>query len=278
MLAPTTSLSDALALAAASSGGAQARFEYGWVRGAGSAAFILGTIASGQMVNVLGPSASLTLQSLLLAAAAVAVRFVPAAEPPKSYRAGVMPAPVRDLARIAKFRWVVLVAALILGSHAMHDAFLMIVWNRIGISASIGAMLWAESVAAEVLVFFWLGPLLLRYIRSQTGMAVAAAAAIVRWVLTAQVSSIAAFAFIEPLHGLTFALLHLACMRVLAAVVPAALAATAQAVYGFGIGAMTAALTLESGWLYARFGSAGFWGMAVLAALAMPFIWRVRRA
>jgi len=42
----------------------------------------------------------------------------------------------------------------------------------------------------------------------------------------------------QPLHGLTFALLHLACMRLLAENVPQQLAATAQAIYG----------TSASGW------------------------------
>jgi hypothetical protein len=37
---------------------------------------------------------------------------------------------------------------------------------------------------------------------------------------------------VEPLHGLTFALLHLACMQTLSVVVPPALAATAQRIYG----------------------------------------------
>jgi PPP family 3-phenylpropionic acid transporter len=66
-------------------------------------------------------------------------------------------------------------------------------------------------------------------------------------------------------------------MRVLAAVVPRTLAATAQTIYAFGIGAMTAALTFASGWLYARFGPAGFWAMAVLPMLAIPLIWLLPR-
>src|SRR5688500_18175020 len=46
-LAPMTVLADALALGAASA----RRFEYGWVRGAGSAAFIVATLLSGQVVS-----------------------------------------------------------------------------------------------------------------------------------------------------------------------------------------------------------------------------------
>ena len=60
---------------------------------------------------------------------------------------------------------------------------------------------------------------------------------------------------VEPLHGLTFALLHLACMQMLSVVVPLALAATAQAIYGgVAVGTMTAIITLVSGPLYGALG------------------------
>jgi MFS transporter, PPP family, 3-phenylpropionic acid transporter len=68
-------------------------------------------------------------------------------------------------------------------------------------------------------------------------MAVAAVAALVRWVLLAETSNILVIAIAEPLHGLTFALLHLSCMRVLAALVPREIAGLAQAIYGtVGVG------------------------------------------
>lgn len=278
MLSPTASLSDALALAAAAPApGTHARLEYGWVRGIGSAAFIVGTIGAGAVVNAFGPAASLRLQTVLLAAAAGAALLVPEVGLPKSGPVGVARQGLLDVLCIADFRWIVLVAALILGSHAMHDSFVMIVWSGAGISARTGGILWAESVAAEVLVFLWLGPLLLRHVRPYTGMRIAAIAAVLRWALTSQVTSVTAFAFIEPLHGMTFALLHLSCMRVLGAVVPRTLAATAQTIYAFGIGAMTAALTFASGWLYASFGPAGFWAMAALAMVAIPLIWLLPR-
>jgi PPP family 3-phenylpropionic acid transporter len=76
---------------------------------------------------------------------------------------------------------------------------------------------------------------------------------------------------IQPLHGFTFALLHLACMRLLAGSVPAHLAATAQAIYGtVGIGAATALLTLVSGWLYGRLGPPAFAVMSVLCLAGLP--------
>ena len=87
-----------------------------------------------------------------------------------------------------------------------------------------------------------------------------------------------ALALVQPLHGITFALLHLACMCVLARTVPQGLEGTAQAIYGtVGIGAATALLTLVSGALYARVGAQGFWGMAALCVLAITLTWQLRQ-
>jgi len=69
---------------------------------------------------------------------------------------------------------------------------------------------------------------------------------------------------------LTFAALHLACMRLIVGIVPAHLAATAQALYAFGAAATTATLTLLSGWLYGGIGAQGFLVMALLCAAALP--------
>jgi len=73
------------------------------------------------------------------------------------------------------------------------------------------------------------------------------------------------------LHGLTFALLHLTCMRLLAQCVPRHLEATALTIYGtVGIGVATALLTLACGPIFERFGAHGFWAMAALCAAALP--------
>src|SRR6266478_6002427 len=102
-------------------------------------------------------------------------------------------------------------------------------------------------------------------------------AGMVRWSVEAQTAWLPAMAAIQPLHGLTFALLHLANMRVLAETVPPRLAATALTLYGtVGVGAAVALLTLASGWLYAQFGAQGFWVMAVLCAAALPLARKLR--
>ena len=73
MLAPLTTIADALALAAARPRGeAKGRFEYGWVRGAGSAAFILGSVLAGQAIVAIDLDVIIWGGSALLVAAAAA--------------------------------------------------------------------------------------------------------------------------------------------------------------------------------------------------------------
>ena len=69
-------------------------------------------------------------------------------------------------------------------------------------------------------------------------------------------------AITEPLHGLTFGLLHLACMDIISRVVPVRLAATAQTFYAtIAMGATSAGVTLVAGPLYGQLGAAAFWVM-----------------
>jgi hypothetical protein len=78
---PGSWITDTLALGSAAPGpsehSAQRRFQYGWLRGAGSAAFICGTLLSGQAISRFGITAAVWLNAGLLAAKAVAARLVP---------------------------------------------------------------------------------------------------------------------------------------------------------------------------------------------------------
>jgi MFS transporter, PPP family, 3-phenylpropionic acid transporter len=276
-LAPTTNLADALALVA-SRAKEPLGFEYGWVRGAGSAAFIAASIIAGWAIAWQGLSIVIWLQALLMLAVPFAVMRVPAVgaaiDAPTITRAGIV-----ALLRLPVFRRVVLVASLILGSHALHDTFSVIRWKAADVSPQTISLLWSLSVAGEVLVFFVVGPWLLRHLTPAAAIALAAAAGAARWFVAALTTDVVALSVIQPLHGITFALLHLACMRLLAQAVPDGLAATAQAIYGtVGVGAATAVLTLLSGFLYARTGAAAFAVMSVLCLAALPIARSLRSA
>ncbi len=255
------------------------RFEYGWVRGAGSAAFILGTLLSGPAVARFGLNAIIWLNGLLLGLAAWWAHRLPNPAPTPMFAPPARSGGVRLLLRLPAFRRLMLVAALIQGSHAMHDGFIVIHWESLGIGDATISLLWSESVAAEVVVFLFIGPWLLDRLTPATASMLAAAAGILRWAVLAETTSTLASALVEPLHGLTFALQHLACMRLIGALVPAELAATAQAFYStVAVGAATALLTVASGTLYADFGAAGFWVMAALCAFALPLASGLRPA
>jgi MFS transporter, PPP family, 3-phenylpropionic acid transporter len=267
VLAPTTTLADALAL-----GASRGRFEYGWVRGAASAAFVVGSLVAGQVVGRASLDAVVWMHAALLAAAAATVALVPpldAGAPPTAVERSPAGG-IAVLLRLPTFRRLIAVAALVLGSHAMHDGFAMVRWNAAGIGAAAGSVLWSEAVVAEVVVFFGIGPALLARVGAGPALVLAATAGVVRWTTMATTTSLGALALVQPLHGLTFALLHLACMRVIAAVVPAHLAATAQAIYAVGATATSALMSVVAGALYGRAGAAGFLVMALVCASAVP--------
>jgi PPP family 3-phenylpropionic acid transporter len=169
---------------------------------------------------------------------------------------------MRTLLAIPAFRRLLLVSALVSGSHAFYTGFATLRWQAAGIEAGAVGLLWSVSVAAEVAVFFLLGRPLLARLGPGGLLALAAAAGALRWSVMAATAWVPAMFLAQPLHGLTFAAQHLAAMAVIARVVPGRAAATAQSAYAvLGTGAAAAALTLASGPLYERFGAGvtGLW-------------------
>ncbi|TXN23876.1 MULTISPECIES: MFS transporter [Methylobacterium] len=313
--APVAPLADVLALAAARGGRA---FEYGWVRAAGSAAFIAATILAGFLVEAWGNGAGLWACGAAFGIAAFAATRVgapshPHARPEALQTSGsvegglqgsqrhqepsetwlrfsaqdtcadgilqVDPGPRGFLALAAtpRFRRVVIVAALVIGAHAMHDAFGVIVWREAGISPATAGLLWSESVAAEILVFLWAGPRLLARFGPPGTLALAALAGGLRWAVQGTTSWLPALVGIQCLHGLTFAALHLASLALIEESVPERLRATALTVYGtFGLGLASALLTLIAGQLFVTVGIRAFWVMSALSLAAVPLALSLR--
>ena len=276
MLAPIVPLSDALATTAAHASESEAgrRFDYGWLRASGSAAFIVGTTASGWAAGKAGLPSIIWISGTLLVIGGIAALLLPKLPVGDAAHNEVRPPIVRDwalLLRLAVYRRVLIIAALVEGSHALHDAFSVIRWQAAGIDLSIVGLLWSKSVLSEVVVFLLIGPRLVRRFGPGGACALAAGAGVIRWTVVAFTTSPVLLGLVQPLHGLTFALLHLACMRLIVQVVPIRLAATAQSIYGtLCVGLATALLTLASGLLYERMGGHAFLVMAVLCLLALP--------
>jgi PPP family 3-phenylpropionic acid transporter len=77
-LAPLVPLADALSLAHARSRQDRVGFEYGWVRGIGSAAFVTGTLVAGLAIGSYELSAIIWLSAAVLLTVPIAAGFVPA--------------------------------------------------------------------------------------------------------------------------------------------------------------------------------------------------------
>jgi PPP family 3-phenylpropionic acid transporter len=136
-LAPVAPVADALALGAAERRDSTGRkaFAYGWVRGAGSAAFIAGSLLSGQAIAYFDLTVIVVLQAALFAIAALFALRVPQVSlpPPDEDLASRARGGTRGIGRllaIPLYRRIVLVAALVFGSHAMHDSFAVIRWRE----------------------------------------------------------------------------------------------------------------------------------------------------
>ena len=274
-LAPTTSLADALSVNAARPQMAGKEFEYGWIRGSASLAFIFGTLTVGQLISRTDVTPIVWMNLLFLLLAAASTALLPPVVRRTWARTGgrSLIGELGELLQIYRFRMLILVSSSIYGSHAMHDGFAVVWWSAAGIEPSTISLLWSEAVATEVVVFFVIGPALLDRFGARGAAVLAAAAGIVRWAVAGMTTSVLALSIIQPLHGFTFALLHLAAMRIMQMLVPARLAATGQSVYAFGAGCSIAALTLLSGTLYAKFGGVAFLPMSILCALALPLAW-----
>ncbi len=253
-------------------------FRYGWVRGAGSAAFVGGTLLSGQLVDRFGLACIIVASSALFLAMAgctAGVAAPAAAERDGAGGSGAFPA----LLAIPAYRALLVVVSLVIGSHALNDAFAVITWREAGYGGTVVSLLWSESVLAEVLVFFVIGPPLIDRFGPAGAAALSAGAGVLRWGVMGATSALPALAAVQGLHGFTFALLHLAAMRVIGTAVPDRLSATAQSIYGnFALGIASAVLTFGSGYLYAGFGLRAFWAMAALCAAALPFVAGLRGA
>jgi len=267
-MAPVVPLSDALCLGASRRLG----FDYGRVRSAGSAAFILAAAAAGQLAALAGVASTVWLFALCLLATAAAALTLPRA-PAGPQDHGGFRAPFRN----AGFRWLLPLSALIQGSHALYYGFVTIHWQAAGLSPAVIGLLWAEGVVAEVALFLW-GRRLADRLGAPGLAALAAGAGMLRWAVTAETVWLPALAVVQLLHAATFGAQHLAAMRVLACLPPAQ-AATAQTLHAsLGVGLASGLLMLASGPLYAGFGGGAFWAMAGLCALALPVVAGLRHA
>jgi PPP family 3-phenylpropionic acid transporter len=264
---PMTPLTDAYAL----KGVARYGLNYGPLRLWGSAAFVVGALACGLLVDViaarhliwviasvatLGALVSLGLQPVEVARAVSAARSGASA-----------------LLRAPGFLAIIVAAALIQGSHAAYYTFASIAWQNAGLGGLTIAGLWALGVMAEIVIFalsprFTLSPAIL--------VIIAALGAVARWLITAQEPPLPVLALVQLAHGLTFGLTQIGTMGLMVRHVPGGVMARAQGYLTACTGIVTSIASVLSGIVYAQHGQGVYYLMAAMALLGAAVMWLAR--
>lgn len=265
-------LGDTVTLAAAGEG----RLDYGRVRAWGSASFILASLASG---FILSATSGARVLPLVLAASALLVAAslgIPRGQiaPGERLRGG----DIRRLIGDRRFRLLVASVAALQASHQLYYGFGSLYWRSLGYSDATIGWLWAEAVAAEVLLF-WQGRGLLNRLGPVRLLVLGGSAGLVRWGLMGVVDWLPAIAALQLLHALTFGATYLGSVHYLSRTVPPAAAASALSITAaVSSGAGGGLAMIASGALYAAFGGRAFLFMALLSAAGLIGALRLGRA
>jgi PPP family 3-phenylpropionic acid transporter len=268
MWTPMVPLTDAYALR----GVARYGLNYGPLRLWGSAAFVVGALACGLLVDViaarhliwvivgmgwLGALASLTLQPL-----------------DNSKPATIVARRATALLRDPGFLGIIVAAALIQASHAAYYTFASITWQDAGFGGMTIAGLWVLGVLAEIVVFalsprFTTAPWLL--------VVIGGLSAVMRWLITAQEPSVAVLAVVQLAHGLTYGLTQVGTMGLLVRHVPVHVMTRGQGYFAACSGMVTSGASILSGAVYARHGQGVYYVMAAMALSGAILMWLSRR-
>lgn len=161
-----------------------------------------------------------------------------------------------------------LLVGLIQGSHAAYYGFSTIYWKNAGYTADIIGYLWSLGVVAEVGVFALSNRLFGKWSLRSLFM-LASMGVVVRWGLTASTTVLFALIMIQLLHGITFALAHIAAIRYIQEAEQHKMVAY-QALYNaIPMGIVMATMTTLSGWGYEYWGAGVFWVMGAMGLMAM---------
>jgi MFS transporter, PPP family, 3-phenylpropionic acid transporter len=264
---PTGPLTDAYALR----GVAHYGLNYGPLRLWGSAAFVVGALACGLLVDVIAPERLIWVIAAMAGLSAFASLGLRPLVGLK--KADVTPRGAGKLLRDPGFLAIIVASALIQGSHAAYYIFASIVWKQSGLGGLTIAGLWSLGVLAEIVLFamsarFTLPPAVL--------VVIGALSAVVRWVITAQEPPLPVLAVVQLAHGLTFGLTQVGTMGLLVRHVPGHVMARGQGYLAACSGIVSSSTSILSGAIYAGYGQGVYYVMAAMAGSGAAVMWLAR--
>ncbi len=264
---PMVPLTDAYALR----GVARFGLNYGPLRLWGSAAFVVGALACGLLVDFIAARHLIWVIAAVGGLGALASLGLQRLDNPRT--AAATQSHEGALLRDPGFLAMIVSAALIQGSHAAYYTFASISWQGAGLGGVTIAGLWAIGVVAEIVVFavsprFTLQPSTLVVIGGLVGLA--------RWVITAQEPSVAVLSLVQLGHGFTYGLTQVGTMGLLVRRVPAHSMARGQGYFAACSGIVSSTASILSGTIYASYGDRVYYVMAAMALSGAAVMWLAR--
>lgn len=268
VIGPIMPLSDSYVNAYAKQGA----LDYGRTRLWGSFAFIVGSTLVGWIVKWQDPQVIPWVATLGMALTALlslrspnqALTIPPSTNVPRLSLWQLLKRP-------AVLKLLVLVA-LLQGSHAAYYSFSALYWQSKGMSEAVIGLLWSFSVLVEIAVFAfsrrWFAHWSIPRLFMLAGIGV-----VVRWSMVALFTDIAVLTLAQGLHGITFAVAHLATVRYIQNQ-PSEHTLVLHSLYNaLPLGAVMALMTGISGILYGVMGEHVFWIMALMGVPALFWRW-----
>jgi PPP family 3-phenylpropionic acid transporter len=264
MWTPMLPLTDAYALR----GVARYGLNYGPLRLWGSAAFVVGALLCGLLVDVIAARHLIWVIASVAGLGAIVSLGLQRLDHPRI--APVVAHGAGALLRDGGFLAIIVAAALIQGSHAAYYTFASITWQNAGLGGLTIAGLWVLGVLAEIVVFalsprFTLAPALL--------VVIGGLSAVARWLITAQEPAVAVLAVVQLAHGLTYGLTQVGTMGLLVRHVPGHVMARGQGYLAACSGIVTSCASILSGAIYARHGQGVYYVMAAMALSGALVMW-----
>ncbi len=241
-------------------------FNYGSLRVWSSVAFIGGALACGAAVDRFGSSWVLYVGAagvLLLVPFGLVLPIETQRRDGSRHASFGIP----DLLRSPVFLLFMVATGLCQASHGVLYSFGTLTWRAAGIDDVTISLLWAESVAVEILLMLFSGWLLARLgVCGLIGLGLGCA--LVRWLGMAFTTELWALVLLQALHAGTFAACHLGAMAFIQRALPSNGVALGQSVYyAIGTGMAQAIVFQLAGLLYGAYGQKAFLGMFAVAAV-----------
>ncbi|ABV34630.1 Chloramphenicol O-acetyltransferase [Shewanella sediminis HAW-EB3] len=141
------------------------------------------------------------------------------------------------------------ILSLLQGSHGFFYGFSSVYWQEIGIAEGVIGYLWGISIVSEILVFIF-AKKAFSNVSPKLLLQIASAGVLVRWGALSLAEQPLYIALSQTLHGVTFAMTHLAAIKSIQLYLPESQMAKFQGLYNGLYMAVTALVTFITGYLF----------------------------